>query len=1029
MRLRLSGFFLAICFCACFALPAHASPIPAPAQTRESTIESLSTNIPGPLRSFLRMAAISQKASLEEVMPLVAHNIVVDGYRGGNITEYLVLLSRYLQQARELVALAGPSGVIEITSCEQSRPLLQILGYRVRQGCDGDASVETADSNRAFLTINSGFPLADLEESLMSGKAFTLPYGLTRVPVLYGSNYWTAAAGNQSRDLIDSLLREPALARLYWAMSRMDTETGLLLVRSPGLERLSALAPELDFFGSHFSVRSGRVVVPGGAAAEPAWRSLVGAGPDAPGEFLVKLMDKDDGWLAMYFDALSYLSQSQQSSLVQPRRLQRLYQALRGSDTSPNPTRHSFRPDQGLFLLVTRLQFGPDGKPEVPGNLDAWKEIFAGKSSSGTVREWGRRAARWTDPEQLLEALFALSRVSAKDSPLQVYLKLSEIDRPRSAEQRLSPQTVRMLAERFSRMGDQYIIFSEFPALDNDAISSFLRIADTISRIRDRALRSDVLGTFQGTIGLWQILARQGQISEANLSPSWRRVIQPFAVVSSSVELYDAGFTSLSALFRAATGDSDFSQDQLIALLAGPNQTSSQGQQVRQEIAGRIRTVMTNQRLIPLDTLSAVGRALVQMGQGRPMPDSLPDQARELREFEMPRPLFSNSERAVFAAGLYNNRHTASQMRTDLVKAISAAGSPAETAAIRGQLASFLRDTLVGLNYAYYEPPGAQMLHNNPLFVRSHDFSGGDSAGHISMMDEMWHTPRLFGRGWTASGGAHLVGSIADLPYVLATVEEDFIIPRNVQSLIWQEMVPGLMTSAVLPRWWGVTRNQLHATTLYQRAGEELLVAAGRDGALRDRVMEILSNRMLPIRSERLRLALRDGNLEQGLLGVLPAETFYLTGEYRRRFPRQNQHWGPAGLELETLSATSPAEVRWERLSEIFGVPHPALTQSNARELLVLKPLPAFMNYSSRLLAESWDSNNLYWARLADEMGYAPEMLNRLIPELTHRMVEETFATHLEDWPALLRAMRDTGAQFREGKIAALPKSGAEAGL
>jgi hypothetical protein len=49
-------------------------------------------------------------------------------------------------------------------------------------------------------------------------------------------------------------------------------------------------------------------------------------------------------------------------------------------------------------------------------------------------------------------------------------------------------------------------------------------------------------------------------------------------------------------------------------------------------------------------------------------------------------------------------------------------------------------------------------------------------------------------------------------------------------------------------------------------------------------------------------------------------------------------------------------------------------------------------------------------------------MLNRLVPELTHRMVEKIFATDFEDWPAMLRAMRETGDEFRRGKIAALPK-------
>jgi hypothetical protein len=56
-------------------------------------------------------------------------------------------------------------------------------------------------------------------------------------------------------------------------------------------------------------------------------------------------------------------------------------------------------------------------------------------------------------------------------------------------------------------------------------------------------------------------------------------------------------------------------------------------------------------------------------------------------------------------------------------------------------------------------------------------------------------------------------------------------------------------------------------------------------------------------------------------------------------------------------------------------------------------------------------------------------MLHRLVPELTHRMVEKIFATHLEDWPAVLRAMRETGDEFRAGKIESLPKTSAASGL
>jgi hypothetical protein len=45
-------------------------------------------------------------------------------------------------------------------------------------------------------------------------------------------------------------------------------------------------------------------------------------------------------------------------------------------------------------------------------------------------------------------------------------------------------------------------------------------------------------------------------------------------------------------------------------------------------------------------------------------------------------------------------------------------------------------------------------------------------------------------------------------------------------------------------------------------------------------------------------------------------------------------------------------------------------------------------------------------------------MLNLLIPDLTRHMVANIFATDIDDWPALLRAMEETGDQFRQGRIA-----------
>jgi len=409
----LYAFVLAILVCEFVCVPRNArAAVPAaPSEQSKQTQPSVASStvappseeaaIPGPLRSFLRMAAISQKVSPEEVLPLLARNVVVNGFQGGagKPTEFLILLNWYMDQARELMALAGPEGVIHVANCAEAKPLLPILGYRMKESCGPNAALETTNADRAFLTIDSGFPLSELEDALRGGKPFVYPFASTRVPILFAPSDWITAEKNsnntKNKDVVDSILRDPGMARLYWAMSRLDVETRNELRKSQGLKKLVPLAAVLDFYGSHISIRAGKVIVPGGTPAESAWKDLVGISPGSPSEFITRLLAKDDGWLAVYFDALSRVSQKQQPYFTESHHLRNFYEALRGKDLSPSPTRHSFRPDQGLFLLVNRLSFEPNGQPHIPGALEVWKEAMRAKSESKIVREWGKRAGGW----------------------------------------------------------------------------------------------------------------------------------------------------------------------------------------------------------------------------------------------------------------------------------------------------------------------------------------------------------------------------------------------------------------------------------------------------------------------------------------------------------------------------------------------------------------------------------------------------------------------------------------------------------
>lgn len=1024
MRLRVRAHALVIALIASISssvLAARIGGVPLPA-TASSTTEEAPREFPihGPLRSFLRMAGISQQAPRENILPLLSWNVSALGFEGSDRpTEFLLLLRRYVVQAKELSELAGGDQVVRVSDCESAKPLLRILGYRVLGECGSPgASLITSDWERAFLTVDSGFPLTDLEKSLTGGKAFEYPYPTTPVPVRFSEDEWTAASQKNhiesSRDLMDTILNDRAVARLYWAISKMDGQTGLFLQQDLGLRKLVPYAALLDFYGSHLSVRGGHVLVPGGPAAEREWENLAGASPATPADFIPRLLLKDKGWLAAYFDVLSIVNHQQQKAFAEPHRLKRFYAALRPPAKSESASRGVFRPSPWLLLLVSQVRWEQNGQPSVPGGVDVWREILS-KDSSHPTRDWARKHSVKT-PEEVLDAMFSLSRKETDASPLQTYITLVDIDSKRSSANRLSPETVSLMSRRFSDFSDQYRIFSEFPELSDASITLFLDTAEQMGKVPNN-MRGNALGIMQANVGLWQILARQGQISRTDMDESWQNVIKPFARMKSATQLYDAGRASMAELSRAATGKLSISQDDLIELLAGPRQTTLEGKNIHSEIANRIRSVLDGQRLVSIDTLVALGEGLKSKASGVKTPDYMNDLAAELHDFEMPQPMFSKSERQEWAARVYNTHHTDLQMKNNVAAVLkSPKASHSQIEEARGELVSFLRDTLVGLNYAYYEPPGAQALHSNPLFVRSHDFAGDTVEG----IKAVWQAPQLFGVGSAAGGGAHMVGSLADLPYALADLEQDFIAPHNTQALIWKELVPSLLTSAVLARWWNVSSNEIHAVTLYQKAGEELLLASAHDEELRAKVMTILSDRLLPRRMDQVEQALLAGNVPDLVPTMLPADTFYLASEFEHHYPNELSKTSSSGNELASLRQQHPEELSWKRLSRDFGVPHPTLAQTYARELLNVPPLPAFSGYASRLLGESWDSSNLYWARIADETGHSPTELNVLVPEFTQRMIEKIFATDFEDWPAILRAMRQAGDDFRHNKIASI---------
>ncbi len=827
-------------------------------------------------------------------------------------------------------------------------------------------------------------------------------------PVLYTEEYWQSAKDKSAGEFIDYFISDPSLCRLYLGLSKLDPVTAQALRDEVPAARLKVYAHVLDFYGAMFQIRDGKAVVPGGARSEKAWGDLAGVSPEKGAAFFERLVAREDGWLASYFDALARINGPVRDYLTEPERMKRFYAAIRGRVTSPGPARPVFRANTDMLLLTARLRLDADGKPHLPGDLDVWKNMFVDHPKGKYDAKLTRAAGNWKDADDVLEALFGLSRKALENEPLKIFMALSDVERNRA--QPLEPATVDRLAREYRNMGAQYPLFAEAPAVSDKTILSFLDVARALSQIHDPGLRADAGGSMQALVGLWQIFVRQGAIASSDADRALAGVVAPFGKIQNERDVFDGGRAGVQTLLTAAHSPANVSaQDRMLDLVAGiPEDGPADLRQsdAHQQVLADMLRVFESQRLIPLSALFDFADNL-DTARGEKLNVAAAQKlAARISEVQLPRRSLGTAEENSLAMGYWSDRHIDAQRKLNLRAAIDkAGGDPQKLKDLRGALAPLLRDTLVGLNYVHYAPPAAQVLYTNPVFVRSHDFIGAPNT------NQLWKATDVSGSGWPSNNGGRLSGSLVSLPYALAQAEQNFLIPTREQALIWGDLVPQMILSAVIPRWWNVTPLQLHWVGAHMAYAETLLAESALDAERRRQVVGALDRYAPPARSKLVERLLTEGGCSRSAeenIRFRP-EMYQLAVDLAA-----GDRSSPLASDISRMAALGPDSLSARAISRAFGTPKPTLANSYQPELLNLRTFPTLMGYSSRILAESWESNLLYYAALADETHVRPADLNVLIPAWTQQTVEAIFATHLEDWPALLRSLRAVGDDVRQ---------------
>ena len=81
-------------------------------------------------------------------------------------------------------------------------------------------------------------------------------------------------------------------------------------------------------------------------------------------------------------------------------------------------------------------------KPHIPGNLDIWKNLFIYHPHGKYDGKLTKAASGWKEPDDLVEALFALCRKAVENEPLKIYMAVTDLNRLARSRSKLPRSTV-----------------------------------------------------------------------------------------------------------------------------------------------------------------------------------------------------------------------------------------------------------------------------------------------------------------------------------------------------------------------------------------------------------------------------------------------------------------------------------------------------------------------------------------------------------------------------------------------------------
>lgn len=186
-------------------------------------------------------------------------------------------------------------------------------------------------------------------------------------------------------DLFGALISNRPAMLVCAGLMAADPSLRAFLERDRGLLKwIVRMAPAAFWVSArHLSIEKDRVIVPGGAAAEPMWEAMVEIKVTKPADFLRALLARDSGRFAWFYDSIGAMTPERQALAfgaapigLQIEEARAFYGAFRSADSNWKLEEHPFlRGTTDPWIVASQIAI-KDGAVAPPAAQWFWKELF-----------------------------------------------------------------------------------------------------------------------------------------------------------------------------------------------------------------------------------------------------------------------------------------------------------------------------------------------------------------------------------------------------------------------------------------------------------------------------------------------------------------------------------------------------------------------------------------------------------------------------------------------------------------------------